>query len=106
MTEPTPPRPLTLAELDDFPSGPDGERSRLWLAPPEVERSLRDRVPLRTSPRFPWFYLGGEPGWRWLRLFGHGLAWKDSRRHRLLFSERHGINCFWVGPWVIRWLWP
>jgi hypothetical protein len=100
----TPSRPLTLAEIDDLPSASGTERTRLWWAPPEVERSLRDRMPMRQ--RFPWFCFEGEPGWRWFRLFGFGLMWKDSRCHRLLFSERHGKSCLRFGPWVIRPLRP
>ncbi len=28
----------------------------------------------------------------WFRIFGYGIHWKDTRRHRLLFSERNGYT--------------
>jgi len=34
--------------------------------------------------------VGGRRGW--FRLFGYGLMWKDTRKHRLLFSERNGYT--------------
>lgn len=50
-------------------------------------------------------FLPAEPGIGWFRLFGRGLAWKDTRRHRLLFSERNGyVRHLMVGPWSITWL--
>jgi hypothetical protein len=46
-----------------------------------------------------------EPGQGWFRLFGYGIAWKDRRRHELLFSERYGFrNRLHVGPWLVGWL--
>ena len=35
--------------------------------------------------RFGRFYFLGEPGNFFFRLFGYGLAFKDTRRHRLYF---------------------
>lgn len=47
------------------------------------------------------FQLTAEPGIGWFRLFGKGLAWKDTRRHHLLFSERNGyVKYVMVGRWV------
>lgn len=44
-----------------------------------------------------------EPGFGWIRVLGRGIAWKDTRRHRMLFSERMG-HCLRIGSWLIRWL--
>lgn len=40
----------------------------------------------------------------WLRVFGYGVSVKDSRRTRLLFSERMGLRGLRVGPLVVSWL--
>jgi hypothetical protein len=42
----------------------------------------------------------------WFRLFGAGLWWKDTRYHRLYFSERNGHRppSFTLGPVWFRWL--
>lgn len=38
----------------------------------------------------------------WVRLFGYGVAWKDSTVIRPLFSERNGfIQWFSIGPWRV-----
>jgi len=51
------------------------------------------------------FFLTMEPGIGWFRLFGRGIGWKDTRRHRLLFSERNGLTPHvMIGPWSIAWL--
>lgn len=43
----------------------------------------------------------------WFRVFGYGFAWKDTRKHRLLFSERNGYaRCWRLGPWLVTWLTP
>ncbi len=42
----------------------------------------------------------------WFRVFGWGLAWKDTRKHSLLFSERelgHGLQ---VWHWRFKVLKP
>lgn len=33
-----------------------------------------------------------EPGFGWFRVLGFGLTWKDSSRHRLVYSERAGVR--------------
>lgn len=44
-------------------------------------------------------------GGGWFRLFGKGVAWKDTRRHPPLFSERNGYaRCLALGPWLLTWL--
>lgn len=49
------------------------------------------------------FFFVGEPGNVYFRLFGYGLAFKDTRRHRLYFSERMGLRKqLRVGPWLIE----
>lgn len=73
------------------------------------ERELKDRHSERgRAPKPRGFHRG--PLWagcdgRWIgffRIFGYGLHWKDSRRHRLLWSERQGVYVHWhFGPWVI-----
>lgn len=30
----------------------------------------------------------------WMRLFGTGIYWKDTRKHDLVFSERYGNKRF------------
>lgn len=46
-----------------------------------------------------------EPGFGWARLFGKGVSWKDSSRHELLFSERHGHRRrLRYGTWGFGWL--
>lgn len=89
----------SLSELDDLLDDVDGERPRLWCASPETERFLKHGTPV---PTHPLFYLYREPGFGWFRVFGCGLAWKDSRRHPLLFSERHGFSAWRIGRWVVR----
>lgn len=47
------------------------------------------------------------PGYGWFRLFGAGIVWKDTRRHRSLFSERNGYTKrLMIGAWSIAALWP
>jgi hypothetical protein len=42
----------------------------------------------------------------WFRIFGVGIAWKNTRLHRKLFSERKGGN--WksieIGNWYFKYL--
>lgn len=41
----------------------------------------------------------------WFRILGRGLHWKDTRRHPLLFSERHGFRKRrQFGPWSFSFL--
>jgi hypothetical protein len=41
----------------------------------------------------------------WVRLLGRGVAWKDTTRHALLFSERYGhTRTLRVGRWSFKWL--
>lgn len=47
-----------------------------------------------------------RPGFGWVRVFGRGVTWKDTRRYPLLFSERRGYTkVLRLGPWVL-WLLP
>lgn len=48
------------------------------------------------------------PGFAWLRIGATwGYAIKDSRRVRLLASERFGVATVrWLGPWIVRKLPP
>lgn len=55
-----------------------------------------------------WIARRGE-GLGWFRLLGVGLAWKDHRSHRALFSERysgqHGVpkrHYLHLGSWCIH----
>jgi len=46
-------------------------------------------------------------GWfhGWLRLWGHGVSYKDTRRVDLTFSQRYQLaKCVLVGPWCFEWL--
>lgn len=46
-------------------------------------------------------YKGGG----WFRVFGCGLAWKDTKIHTLLFSERNGYGRgFYIGKWRFKFL--
>lgn len=47
-----------------------------------------------------------ELGLWWFRVLGYGVRWKDTRRHRLLFSERV-LDRGWYWPsrrWHFLWL--
>ena len=47
------------------------------------------------------------PGGGWVRLFGAGLCWKDTRRIPLTFSERNGYTRhLMLGRWSFAVLWP
>jgi len=36
----------------------------------------------------------------WMRIFGKGIHWKDTTKHRLYFSERNGYRkALKVGKW-------
>lgn len=49
-------------------------------------------------------WMIGNKQW-WFRLLGRGIAYKDLRHHRLVFSERHGYaRYFRVGPHCFRYL--
>jgi len=46
-----------------------------------------------------------EPGLGFFKLFGVGLRWKDTSRHRMFFSERNGITkALKIGSWRISFL--
>ena len=46
-----------------------------------------------------------QPGIGWIRILGRGFAWKATRRHALLFSERKGLaRRLRIGPWSFGWL--
>lgn len=39
----------------------------------------------------------------WFRVFGYGLAWKDTRIVVPLAKERHGLKRYYrIGPWSFR----
>jgi hypothetical protein len=45
------------------------------------------------------FYKGGG----WFRIFGHGLAWKNTKIHPKFFSERYGYSKhIMIGKWLIK----
>lgn len=52
------------------------------------------------EPGFWWFRVG-RGGLHWAD--GWGLHWKDTRRHRSLFSDRNKLSPWYarlrVGPW-------
>jgi len=48
-------------------------------------------------------YFGGSRGW--IRVFGKGIKWKDTAKHYLTFSQRHGkAKGFNVLKWRIGFL--
>lgn len=52
-----------------------------------------------------WYSYSVDRDRGFFRIFGYGLAWKDTRRVSLLFSERNGYRTgFWLGPILIHWL--
>lgn len=56
-----------------------------------------------------WPILGvhARPGLGWLRVLGLGVAWKDTRRHGLVFSERAGLRKrLRIGAWRVGVVWP
>lgn len=56
-----------------------------WAKPPGRQ--------FRLGPRFgKWDFICGSigSGRGWIRIFGVGVSWKDSKRHELIFSERTG----------------
>ena len=41
----------------------------------------------------------------WIRIFGKGVAYRDTTVRPLLFSERNGyVPYVKIGKWVITWL--
>ena len=55
----------------------------------------------------PRFYYDRQPGLVIVRIFHHGFKIKDTRRHRLLFSERTGQRSGkMIGPWYVGYLRP
>lgn len=46
--------------------------------------------------------LSKPRGIGYFRIFGYGLHWKDTRRQRLLWSERNRCWVQWqIGPWLV-----
>lgn len=44
-------------------------------------------------------------GFGWLRVFGIGLLWKNTKKHDLIFSEREGYRKYiMIGKYLIRFL--
>lgn len=57
--------------------------------------------------RWPLFCGHRCRGLWWFRVLGRGLAWKDTRRHPLLFSQRMGLDgwkSLHVGHWFVRYV--
>jgi hypothetical protein len=55
----------------------------------------------------PLLQVHTRPGSGWLRVFGFGITWKDTRRHRLIFSERNGYcKHILIGHWSFSFLKP
>jgi hypothetical protein len=60
----------------------------------------------------PTRFTGGhrEPGMWWFRIQGYGLHYKDTRRHRPLFTERNRLGTHradvHVGPYLVGVLHP
>ena len=51
------------------------------------------------------FQLFTMDGGGWIRVFGAGFGWKDTRKHGLTFSERNGYKRhFEIGAWSFAWL--
>lgn len=51
------------------------------------------------------FHVVSRDGRGWFRLFGVGISWKDTKRHRPIFSERQGYRrgmC--IGKWRFHFL--
>lgn len=47
-----------------------------------------------------WSHVAARQGF--VRLFGWGVHWKDTREHRELFSDRERIyRQLRIGPWLI-----
>jgi hypothetical protein len=41
-----------------------------------------------------------DNGYGWFRVFGVGIKWKDTTRHKLMFSERYGYS---KGLYICKW---
>lgn len=49
------------------------------------------------------FSLYSNNGFKWFRLFGKGLVFKDINKHNLLFSERYGYKKYFkINKWLIK----
>jgi hypothetical protein len=51
-----------------------------------------------------YFFYHLEDGAFWFRLFGRGIAIKNSHKHKLLFSQRMGLAGFNIGRYYISYL--
>lgn len=50
-----------------------------------------------------WFAYSTDKQRGWFRIFGVGLAWKNTEVHRLCFSERYGYaNRIQIGKWSVK----
>lgn len=57
--------------------------------------------------KYPFVCWHRSAGFLWVRLLGWGFLVKDTRQHRLLFSERMGLERFWrLGRYLVRGLVP
>lgn len=102
MTDPTKP-PMGLAQLDKLIDEADTGNPCILSISDKMELILRSAPATTAMP--PIFYFCRQPGMGWVRVFGRGFYWKDSRRHQLKFSERMGITGrMRIGPWVLGWL--
>ncbi|WNH10036.1 hypothetical protein [Thalassobellus suaedae] len=51
-----------------------------------------------------WALCNGN-GIGWMRIFGKGIHWKDTTRHRLYFPERNGYRkALKIGNWRLSYL--
>jgi len=58
---------------------------------------------IRVNKLFTVYHVGDGSGW--FRLFGAGIAWKDTTRWALSFSERNGyVKMIRLGKWMLRYL--
>lgn len=65
-------------------------------------------MPFR-HPAWALFCCSKWDGGLWVRVLGWGFHLKDTRKHRLYFSERNGITKHWMvfgGPWSLALLRP
>jgi len=47
-----------------------------------------------------YWYIESTQGY--IRFFGYGIRWKNTRHHPLIFSERQGIKKYIrIGKWII-----
>ena len=59
----------------------------------KIEQNKTKAIDLRLGKTsiFAYYSISGL-GLGWFRIFGIGLHWKDTTKHRLYFSERNGYK--------------